>query len=530
MKFFCLIKLGLIAFLGGLMMGLTPSPTGLYPLAWIAITPLWVVLYKNKLPGKYTFFLGLIWGAGYHGLALFWITGIHPMTWLGVSWIASFLIAFFCWLFITFWGASLVALWSLLLALITASIAKAKPTNKYWEFLIPLLRIFFGTALWCGLEFFWSQGALWWSSLAYTQSPHNLIILQLSQSSGPTTIIAAIVAVNGLIGEALISYSKKIKLNYKIGNCLNTIALLLLISLHLVGWKIYNLPLIDSEKQAIEIGIVQGNIPNEIKLYSSGLRRALFGYQKGYENLAKQGVKAVLTPEGAIPFFPLQLMNSSLITSVQQQKVVAWIGAFNKQEKGYTNSLFTINSKGNIFSRYDKANLVPIGEYIPFEPLLGGIIQRLSPLDEHQLAGNSDQVFNTPFGRAIVGICYDSAFSRHFQQQAKQGGEFILTASNNAHYSAAMPAQHHAQDVMRSIETNRWAVRATNTGYSAIVDPKGRTRWQSALNKYELHAHTIYRRTNQTLYVRRGDWLLWVLIGSGLILWLILRFGLYPSI
>jgi len=34
-----------------------------------------------------------------------------------------------------------------------------------------------------------------------------------------------------------------------------------------------------------------------------------------------------------------------------------------------------------------------------------------------------------------------------------------------------MPAQHHAQDVMRAGESDRWAVRATNTGYSGIIDP-----------------------------------------------------------
>jgi len=41
--------------------------------------------------------------------------------------------------------------------------------------------------------------------------------------------------------------------------------------------------------------------------------------------------------------------------------------------------------------------------------------------------------------------------------------------------TAPMPAQHHAQDVMRAIESDRWAVRATNTGYSGIIDPHGRT-------------------------------------------------------
>ena len=127
----------------------------------------------------------------------------------------------------------------------------------------------------------------------------------------------------------------------------------------------------------------------------------------------------------------------------------------------------------------------------------------------------------TPFGQAITGICYESAFSEHFRRQAKSGGEFIITASNNAHYSAIMPAQHHAQDIIRAIETDRWMARATNTGYSAIVDPHGKTLWISNLDTYELSKGTIYRRTTETLYVKWGDWLTIILCMIAGVFWLI---------
>jgi len=441
------------------------------------------------------------------------------MTWMGVPWLASLAIALFCWLFITLWGAALVATWAAGMTLLCRT---AKPSGWF--------RVLIGIALWCGLESLWSAGPLDWTSLSYTQSPHNLAILHLGQLSGPLAVTAAIVAVNGLIAEAWINRQGHQKDNSPIlhsafsaswrfvfhQSYLSTTAALLII-LHLVGFGLYTQPLIEPPATALKVGIIQGNVPNEIKLYPAGWRRAIEGYTTGYQTLASQGVDAVLTPEAALPFLWSEVMRSSFYSAVLERRVVAWVGAFGEQGRSYTNSLFTVTGKGEIFSRYNKVKLVPVGEYVPFEQILGSLIKRLSPLDEHQVAGAPNQVFDTPFGRAIVVICYGSAFPEQFRYQAENGGQFILSPSNDAHYSPAMPAQHHAQDVMRAIETDRWAVRATNTGYSAIVDPHGRTAWISRLKTYELHAATIYRRQTQTLYVLWGDWLTPLLLVLGAI-------------
>ncbi|MBH8565990.1 apolipoprotein N-acyltransferase [Nostoc sp. CENA67] len=502
----------LIALSSGVLMGLTVAPVDAWFLAWIALAPLWVLVitsakHKNQSPPASP---ALFWGIGYHGVALFWITGIHPMDWLGVPWWPSLAITLFCWSFISLYGGVFVAIW----AAVMARAAKQKP----W------LRILIGTSIWCGLEALWSAGPLWWSSLAYTQSPHNLIILHLGQLSGTTTITATIVAINGLIAEAWINRQGAKNLSassapWRFVNPYLAIATTLLITLHLIGLALYSQPIAQPPAAALKIGVIQGNIPNKIKLTPEGLRRAITGYTNGYLTLVNQGVNAVLTPEGAMPFFQRDLAATPLISAVKEKGVVAWVGAFGERGRSYTNSLFTVIGSGEITSRYDKSKLVPLGEYIPFESILGGIISRLSPLDEHQVPGAANQIFDTPFGRAIVGICYESAFPEQFRRQAGAGGQFILSSSNDAHYSASMPFQHHAQDIMRAIETDRWTARATNTGYSAFVDPHGRTLWISRYNTYETHAETIYRRQTQTFYVRWGDWLTPLLLGLGALAW-----------
>jgi apolipoprotein N-acyltransferase len=512
----------IIALFSGMLMGITVAPFNVWFLAWFALAPLWVLVIKesqkSEIKKKKLILFPLLWGIGYHGIALFWITGIHPMTWMGVPWLASIAIAFFVWVFISLWGAALVSFWVIILLGIQ---------NLKFKIQNPLIRVLIATAIWCGLEKLWSMGALWWSSLSYTQSPHNLLILHLGQLTGTSAITAAIIVINGLIAEAYLYYSSSIPNNKR--NCRQGAMKYLLlagglfITLHLIGYGLYSLPLIQTAETALKVGIIQGNIPNTIKLYPEGFRRAIQGYTNGYLTLAAQNVEAVLTPEGALPFFLRDIQQGSLVEAIRKEGIVAWIGGFGERGSSYNNSLFTFTGKGEVFSRYDKNKLVPLGEYVPFEEILGGIINRLSPLEAHQVPGASNQLFDTPFGRAIVGICYESAFPEPFRYQAAAGGQFILSAANNAHYSQAMPAQHHAQDIMRAIETDRWAVRATNTGYSGFVNPHGKTIWISGHNTYEAHAETIYKRQTKTLYVRWGDWLTPLLIGLSVFV-LLLKF------
>jgi apolipoprotein N-acyltransferase len=494
-----------LSFFSGAMMGITVAPFSVWFFAWIAIAPLWVLIVDNskKVKGKNSFYLlPFFWGIGYHGTALSWITGLHPLTWMGVPWLGSIGIALFAWIFVTLWGAILVTVWGFFMSKI--------------PILAPgILRVIIGTSLWCCLEGLWSCGPLWWSSISYTQSPYNLAILHLGQLSGPSTITAAIVAVNGLLAEGFLNRqdakgAKKITKASKQFNYF-TIATVLLISLHLIGFNLYSSPLTQPANTALKIGLIQGNVPTRIKLFREGIQSALLGYTNGYLALADQGVDAVLTPEGALPFWQYDILKSSVVKAIKEKGIPAWIGGFYSDDNGsdyrITNSLFGFNGKGEIISRYGKVKMVPLGEYIPFQEILGGIIGRLSPQRGSQSPGNPNQLIDTTFGRAIVGICYESAFSDIFRRQAAAGGQFILTASNNDPYNAAMQFQHHAQDTMRAIETDRWAVRATNTGLSAFVNPHGKTLWISGHKTYEVHGETIYKRNTQTLYVFWGDWL-----------------------
>ncbi len=499
-------KLLSIAFFSGLAMSLAVAPLNWWGLAWVSLVPLWVIVNddRQKAGGRIISptACAIAWGIGYHGLALFWITGLHPLMWLGIPWLASIAITLFCWAFITLWGVALVVIWQWGMRFGT----------KIWglgnrEIAFSLFRVLLGTALWCGVETLCNLTPLAWTSISYAQSPGNLAILHLGQLSGAMTVTAAIAAVNGLIAEAWISWQTdtRERQSYFLG----ANALVLFLICHLLGYWLYRQPLNDLATSALKVGIVQGNVPTRIKLFSEGLQRAEAGYAEGYTTLVEQGAEAVLTPEGALPFLwnDRSRANSLFYQAVLAKQKVAWLGTFTAQKGGVARSLLTLNQQGEAISRYDKVKLVPLGEYIPFQKWLGGLVSKLTTVAENGLPGTLNQQLDTPFGRAIASICYDSAFPEVFRSQAARGGQFILTASNLDPYSEVLMAQHQAQDLMRAIETDRWAVRATNTGYSGVIDPHGRIVWRSQPQTYEIHAETIYRRQTQTLYVRWGDWL-----------------------
>jgi apolipoprotein N-acyltransferase len=503
-----LFELG-IALGSGILMGSTFAPFNAWYLAWVALAPLWYLVCRKQ--DNYPIAYAILWGIGFYGLGLNWIFGIHPMMWMGVPFLASIGIATFCLVFITLWGTSLVTFWSVGLRFINS---KAQ--------LNPFVRVILGTACWCGLEELYSLTDLWWTSLALTQSPHNLPILHLGQLSGPTTVSAAIVLVNGLIAEACLAFERnrhQAKLNKSLSKASPYFgsALASIIILHLIGSNLADRPLIESPISSLNIGIIQGNIGNEVRHNRLGYQLAIENYTKGYLELVDQGVDAVVTPETAFPYRESQIKYTSFYQAIIDLKVTAFIGGFGELSDKITNSILTIDSEGKTMSRYDKWKLVPLGEYIPFEQYLGKLIDTISPLDSHLAAGKFAPIVNTPFGNIIFGICYDSAYAEHFRRQAQTGG-LIITAANDAHYGDGMAAQHHALDLMRAIETDRWTVRASNTGYSAVIDPHGRTQWISKLNEFAAHAHQVYRRNTQTLYVQFGNWLTPLLFAIGLIL------------
>ncbi len=476
-------------------MAIGPAPVNGWLLPWVAIAFLWFAVLKGRSPIK----SGLLWGAIYNGVSLFWITGLHPLTWMGIPYWNSVAIVAVIWLLVTLWGALSVGLWAWGLSWLVRN------QGSSW------IRVLAATALWCGIESLRSASLLDWTGIAYTQSPGNLAILHLGQLSGSATVVAAIVAVNGTIAENIPRFLQAKASNRRFLAFLPAIGLFTIA--HLLGFCLSLSASSDLQAfepnpvEPIRIGTVQGNIPTRIKLSPPGIRQGFKNYGDGYEQLANQGAQMVLFPEGSLPLDWADYPNNPIAQLVKTLKTPLIVGSFGNQGTRSTQALLMLDDRGQITSQYDKVKVVPLGEALPFEEVLGKFIGRLSPIKSFLVAGKPDQVFITPFGQAAVGICYESAFPELFRRQVQQGAGFLITASNLDPYSTVLMAQHEAHDVMRAIETDRNLIRTTNTGYSGLIQSTGQRKWRSQPQSYDLHISEIFPRKTETLYVRYGNWI-----------------------
>lgn len=138
------------------------------------------------------------------------------------------------------------------------------------------------------------------------------------------------------------------------------------------------------------------------------------------------------------------------------------------------NSLFGLDASARILGKYDKAHLVPYGEYLPMRPVLSAIgLSRLAPGDIDFRPGPGPRTIALPrFGPVGAQICYEIVFSGHVIDAAHRP-RMLFNPSNDAWFGRWGPPQHLAQAQLRAVEEGVPVLRATPTGISAVIDADG---------------------------------------------------------
>jgi apolipoprotein N-acyltransferase len=154
---------------------------------------------------------------------------------------------------------------------------------------------------------------------------------------------------------------------------------------------------------------------------------------------------------------------------------VTWQSADGSDVTSATNSVFAMNSGGRILGRYDKAHLVPYGEYLPARPILSRLgLSRLAPGDIDFDSGPGPQSLVLPLvGKVGFQLCYEIIFSGEVIDRNNRPS-ILFNPSNDAWFGAWGPPQHLAQARLRALEEGMPVLRSTPTGISAVIDAEGR--------------------------------------------------------
>ncbi len=174
---------------------------------------------------------------------------------------------------------------------------------------------------------------------------------------------------------------------------------------------------------------------------------------------------------------------------------------------GATNSVFVLAPLGKVIGHYDKAHLVPYGEYLPMRPLLSAIgLSRLAPGDLDFEPGPGPRTVTLP-GRIKVGfqLCYEIIFSGEVVDRSNRP-DFIFNPSNDAWFGAWGPPQHLAQARLRAAEEGLPVIRSTPTGISALIDARGKVVASIPLGRAGVIDSALPQpAVSPTLFARTGN-------------------------
>ena len=129
---------------------------------------------------------------------------------------------------------------------------------------------------------------------------------------------------------------------------------------------------------------------------------------------------------------------------------------------------------GKDLATYKKTHLLPFGEYLPWQPVSGFILDSLGLSLGNFTPGDIDQALLKAGGYAfITSICYEDVFGSATVKNLIDAA-YLVNVTNDGWFGHSIEPQQHLQMArMRALETGRYLLRATNTGVTAIVSPDG---------------------------------------------------------
>ncbi|UCE85152.1 MAG: apolipoprotein N-acyltransferase [Deltaproteobacteria bacterium] len=379
---------------------------------------------------------------------------------------------------------------------------------------------FSAALLWTALEHLrsFALSGFPWATLGYAQH-ENPALLALA----PFTGVYGLSFVTVLGGTALAELLARARGGARASRAART-ALASVVALHALGLVLRAIEP-DRPAETVRMAALQGNVDQGQKWDLVRLRETLELYEDLAAQAADRGARVIVLPETALPvaldrYTELKQRWAAFARSRGVAVVIGAVGVEGSNEDlRFYDSAFVLGPDGRFAARYDKAHLVPFGEYVPLRGLLGSLLAAVA----RGIA--PDSVTPGPGPRAIelegaglalragVPICYELLFPDLIRRFVDGGASVLLAITNDAWYGrTGAPYQFLAMTALRSAETRVFTVRAANTGVSAIIDARGRVVERTRIFERDLVLADVPLRSpplGGSFYTRHGDVFAW---------------------
>ena len=267
--------------------------------------------------------------------------------------------------------------------------------------------------------------------------------------------------------------------------------------------------------RSLTIAAVQGGGPQGTLAINTNSRdvvvRHLDATQEIADGSAATGnqLDLVIWPENVIDV-------SSFSSSTERTEVAAQAARLNApflvgitedlDNKFFTNAQVVVNTDGSLGDRYDKVRRVPFGEFVPMRGLLEAVGAPVDRIPRDAKAGNDTAILRAADTTIAVVISWEVFFAGRANEGIEQGATLLVNPTNGSSYTGTiLQTQQIASSRLRALETGRWLVQVSPTGFSAFVSPSGQVFDRTGVSEQHVITREVQLRSGRTIYSYLGD-------------------------
>jgi apolipoprotein N-acyltransferase len=262
--------------------------------------------------------------------------------------------------------------------------------------------------------------------------------------------------------------------------------------------------------RSLNIAAVQGGGPQGTLAINTNSRDVVIRHLEATQTIA--GGSASTNNQLDLVIWPENVIDvSSFSSSVERTEVAAEAARLNApflvgitedlDKRYFTNAQVVVNTDGSLGARYDKVRRVPFGEFVPMRGLLEAVGAPVDRIPRDALAGQDTAILRAADTTIAVVISWEVFFAGRANEGIERGATLLVNPTNGSSYTGTiLQTQQIASSRLRALETGRWLVQVSPTGFSAFVSPSGQVFDRTGVSEQHVIIREVQLRSGRTIY------------------------------